>query len=195
MWKSCHNHYILIGLNPYKFPSNLNCNGKTSVKCSPGRNVLSFERGSWVVLDIPLLLLGKHGAVTWGSTTGRCGQNEGPCSTHRVRTEIICRASGQHLFVSISESLGCFSNIQYMGLCVFSLPISLVMMERMYILCFIIIIQSEVWTIVHCLGSGHETMVCAVCLYIPIKKLKAHNTDPLWRESTGDWWIPLTKGQ
>ena len=56
--------------------------------------------------------------------------------------------------------------IQYVGLCVFSLPISLVMIERIYILCLIIIIKSEVWTIYHCLGLGHETMVCAVCLSI-----------------------------
>ena len=38
--------------------------------------------------------------------------------------------------------------------------------ERRYILCLIIIIKSEVWTITHCLGLGHETMVCAVCLSI-----------------------------
>ena len=24
----------------------------------------------------------------------------------------------------------------------------------------------EVWTIIHCLGLGHETMICAVCLFI-----------------------------
>ena len=52
-----------------------------------------------------------------------------------------------------------------MGLCVFSLPISLVI-ERIYILYLIIIIKSEVWTITHCLGLGHETMVCAVCLSV-----------------------------
>ena len=58
--------------------------------------------------------------------------------------------------------------------CVFSLPIPLVMIERIYIyiLCLIIIIKSEVWTIAHCLGLGHESVVCAVCLslflcYIP----------------------------
>ena len=28
----------------------------------------------------------------------------------------------------------------------------------------IIIIKSEVWIVNHCLGLGHETMVCAVCL-------------------------------
>ena len=34
---------------------------------------------------------------------------------------------------------------------------------RIYKLCLIIIIKSEVWTITHCLGLGHETMVCAEC--------------------------------
>ena len=41
-----------------------------------------------------------------------------------------------------------------------------VIIERIYILCLIIIIKSEVWTVTHCLGLGHETMVCAVCLSI-----------------------------
>ena len=49
-----------------------------------------------------------------------------------------------------------------MGLCVFSLPLSLVI-ERIYTLYPFIIIKSEVWTITHCLGLGRETMVCAVC--------------------------------
>ena len=39
---------------------------------------------------------------------------------------------------------------------------------REYTLCLIIIIESEVWTIIHCLGLGHETVACAVCLYILI---------------------------
>ena len=58
------------------------------------------------------------------------------------------------------------SIIQYVGLCVSSLPISLGMIEIIYILWLIIIIKSEVWTITHCLGLGHETMVSAVCLCI-----------------------------
>ena len=37
---------------------------------------------------------------------------------------------------------------------------------REYTFCLIVIIKSEVWTIIHCLGSGHETMVCTVCLSI-----------------------------
>ena len=70
---------------------------------------------------------------------------------------------------SVWVRLGIFSPlsiIQYVWLCVFSLPISVVKIERIYILCLIIIIKSEVWTITHCLGLGHETMVCAVCLSI-----------------------------
>ena len=39
----------------------------------------------------------------------------------------------------------------------------------------IIIIQSEVWTITHCLGLGHETMVCAVCLYILMRSTSAQS--------------------
>ena len=38
--------------------------------------------------------------------------------------------------------------------------------KRIYIICLINIIKSEVWTITHCLRLGHETMVCAVCLSI-----------------------------
>ena len=69
---------------------------------------------------------------------------------------------------SVWEILSKFSQlsiIQYVGLCVFSLPVS-VMVERIYMRCLSIIIKSEVWTITHCLGLGHETMVCAVCLSI-----------------------------
>ena len=58
------------------------------------------------------------------------------------------------------------SIIQYVGLYVFSLPISLVMIERIYKVCLLIIIKSEVWTITHCLELDHETMVSAVCLSI-----------------------------
>ena len=58
------------------------------------------------------------------------------------------------------------SIIQSVGLCVFSLSISFVMIERIYRLCLIIIIKSEVWIINRCLGLGHETMVCTVCLSI-----------------------------
>ena len=75
----------------------------------------------------------------------------------------------RYILSSVCVRLNIFSPlsiIQYVGLYVFSLPISLVMIERIYILCLIIIIKSEVWTITHCLGLGHETMVSAVCLSI-----------------------------
>ena len=75
-------------------------------------------------------------------------------SSVRVRLSIFSQ-------LSIIQSI-----IQYLGLCVFSLPTSLVMIGRICILCLIIIIKSEVWTITHCLGISHETMVCAVCLSI-----------------------------
>ena len=59
------------------------------------------------------------------------------------------------------------SFMQYMGLCVFSLPIYLMMIVIIHALKLIIdIIKSEVWPIYHYLGLGHETMVCAVCLSI-----------------------------
>ena len=46
----------------------------------------------------------------------------------------------------------------------------LVTIERIYIFYLIIIIKSEVWTITYCLGLGHETMVCAVCLFVFLTK-------------------------
>ena len=56
------------------------------------------------------------------------------------------------------------SIIQYMGLCVFSLPISLVMIEMIYTLSYY---HHQIGSMNYypCLGLGHETMVCAVCLY------------------------------
>ena len=75
----------------------------------------------------------------------------------------------RYILSSVWVRLSIFSQlsiIQYVGLCVFSSPIDLVMIEIIYILCLIIIIKSEVWTITDCLGLGHETMVCAVCLSI-----------------------------
>ena len=48
--------------------------------------------------------------------------------------------------------------------CVFSVyPFHLWWLQNVYIICLSIIIKSKVWTITHCLGLGHETMVCAVC--------------------------------
>ena len=60
-----------------------------------------------------------------------------------------------------------------MGPIVFNLPIPLWWL-REYMLCLIITIKSEVWTITHCLGLGHETMVSAVCLSFFFSGLHAH---------------------
>ena len=56
------------------------------------------------------------------------------------------------------------SFMQYMGLCLLSSPIPLVIV-RIRILYLIIIIKSDLWSICHCLGLGHETMVCAVWIF------------------------------
>ena len=84
-------------------------------------------------------------------------------------TLVLYEMHVRYILSSVWVRLSIFSQLsilQYVGLCVFSLPISLVMIERIYILCLIIIIKSEIWTINHCLWLDHETMVCAVCLSI-----------------------------
>ena len=55
-----------------------------------------------------------------------------------------------------------FFHAIYGRLCVFSLQISLMMIARICVLYFITIIKSDTWPICHCLGLGHETMVCHV---------------------------------
>ena len=56
----------------------------------------------------------------------------------------------------------------------------------MNILFLIIIIKSEVWTITHCLGLGHETMVCAVCLPVFLWKRFLHYW-PFWASYAELW--------
>ena len=67
---------------------------------------------------------------------------------------------------SVCLTLSQFSQsvMQYMGLCVLSLPLSFAMIVKVCVLYLIIIIKSQVWTICHCLGLGNKTMICAVCL-------------------------------
>ena len=80
-----------------------------------------------------------------------------------------CKMPVRYELSSVWITLSLYSQlsiIQCVGLCVFSLSIPFVIIERIYILCLLIIIKSEVWTITHCLGLCHETMVCAVCLSI-----------------------------
>ena len=51
-----------------------------------------------------------------------------------------------------------------MGLYVFSLPNSLLMVERIY--CFVLLSSSNRKYELLSIGLGHETMLCAVCLFI-----------------------------
>ena len=76
------------------------------------------------------------------------------------------KLSARYLLPSVGVRLGIFSQlsmIQYMGLCVFNLAISFVMIKMIYTLSYYHH-QNKVWTIIHSLGLGHETIVCAVCL-------------------------------
>ena len=65
------------------------------------------------------------------------------------------------------SSFSQLSIIQCMG-CVFPVYPFPLWWLREYTLCLIIIIKSEVWAIIHCLGLGHKTMVCTVCLSISL---------------------------
>ena len=65
------------------------------------------------------------------------------------------------------HSVGCVPKImsyfiKYMGFCVFSLPIYLMMIVRIHVLYLIIIIKSKIWPICHRLGFVHDIMVFAV---------------------------------
>ena len=74
-----------------------------------------------------------------------------------------------HSVWSVCLRLSQFSQLsfmQHMGLCIFSLPIYLMIIVSICVLYLITIIKSEVWPICHCLGLGNETVVCAVCLFI-----------------------------
>ena len=83
----------------------------------------------------------------------------------------------RYILSNVWVRLSLFSplSIIHMWGCMFSVYPFLVMIERMYILCLIIIIKSEVWTITHCLGLGYNKMVSAVSFYILIL-LKIHIT-------------------
>ena len=82
--------------------------------------------------------------------------------------ELLKWSSNSFCLECVSEIRSILSIIfmQYMGLCVFSLPMSLMVIVRIPVFDLIIIIKSEVWSICHCLGSVHETIVCALCLSI-----------------------------
>ena len=114
------------------------------------------------------------------------------------KAEIHCKYND--ILSSVCLRISQFSQLyfmQYMGLCVFSWPISLMMIVRICVL--LIIIKSEVWPICHCSGLGHETMVCTVCLSIPLWQYYMETVSALLVLCEGNLrsavWIPSTKGQ
>ena len=64
----------------------------------------------------------------------------------------------------VKRVLSLISFMEYKGMCVSSLPISLMMIVGIRVLN--LIIKSVIWPICHWLGLDHETMVCPVCLSI-----------------------------
>ena len=78
-----------------------------------------------------------------------------------------------HYCADLYESLGllkCFSSafcLEWVSniKSILILPISFMKIFRICVL-YLIIIKSHVWPICHCVGLGHETMVCALCLFV-----------------------------
>ena len=91
-------------------------------------------------------------------TTLSCICERQPCQGRTMIYFVECVSKIRHILSVIHYTIR--------GAVCFQFTHFHVMIERIYILCLIIIIKSEVWTITHCLGLGHETMVCAVCLFV-----------------------------
>ena len=72
----------------------------------------------------------------------------------------------RYMMPSVCLRLRQFSQLSLYSLygAVYSAYPILLWWSRECVLYLIIIIKPEVWIINHCLGLGHETMVCAVCL-------------------------------
>ena len=77
----------------------------------------------------------------------------------------------RYIMSSVRVRLNIFSQLsimRYVELCACSLSISLVVIDKIHILCLIIIIKSELWTSIHCLGLDHESMECAEFLFVSL---------------------------
>ena len=95
---------------------------------------------------------------------------------HLYRSISLCKLIWRHWIYKMPVSylscvwvrLSIFSSYPLYNIwgCVFAVYPFPLWWLRGYILCLIIVIKSEVWTITHCLGYGHETIVCVVCLSI-----------------------------
>ena len=140
------------------------------------RHILSLivctlrENREFVFISIVQFMMSSNSRIRFGLQIVFVCLNITPSHYHNCANFIwrhwTCKMPVRYNLTSVWIRLNIFSKlsiIQYMGLCVFSLPISFVMIEIIYIVCFLIIIKSEIWTITYWLGLGHETMVCAVC--------------------------------
>ena len=75
--------------------------------------------------------------------------------------------------------------------CVSSAYPILLWWSRECVLYLIIIIKPEVWIINHCLGLGHETMVCAVCLTMFLKRTGETNQQSIYPNFQILFWIVM----
>ena len=123
-----------------------------------------MHHGTWVT-HMPCCM---PGSLTIGFLWSRWRGNRSQHSRHMCNQQF--HVSGKR---PIRRSCGYPWNklnqlffMPYIRLCVFSLPISLMMIVRIHALYLIIIIKSEVWPICHCSGLGNETLVYVVCLSI-----------------------------
>ena len=153
--------------------------------------VVKLERYNKTLLVILYLMLRrvtKQSHHRWLSKCTNC------CMCKLIWRYWTYKMSVRYILSCVWVRLSIFSLlsiIQYVGLYVFSLPIPLVVIERIYILCLSIIIKSEVWTITHCLGLGHETMVSAVCLFILlwVKRIESWVGDDIFEYILSTWFF------
>ena len=75
------------------------------------------------------------------------------------------------------------SFMQYMGLCVFTLPFSLVIVMRIYVLDLVVTIKSDVWIISRSVFRVRPRY--APYIFLCSDGNDVHITDPLWEETTG----------
>ena len=99
-------------------------------------------------------------------------------SHHATPLSSLCKSSWMYwtskMFVRYILSCVCprlrplprLSFMRYMVLCVYNLPISLMVIVTIRVFYLIIINKSERWQSCHCVGLGHETIVCAAYLSV-----------------------------
>ena len=132
-----------------------------------------WENRDFVLINIVQLMMSSTSRMHFGLQIGfvclyitsshyhHCANLSEDIELIKCLQDILCRVCEWHKAYSLSYPL-----YNIWG-CVFAIYPFPLWWLRGYILCSIIF-KSEVWTITHCLGLGHETMVCAVCLYILI---------------------------